>query len=847
MIQRQVSFPIAGISCSNCASTLERKLSGIPGISHVSVNPASEKATVIFDPSAVREETIVRAIQEAGYDVILTRLELPVTGMTCANCSQAIERALKRKVPGVVRANVNLATERATVEFLPGEVKRQDIVKAIENAGYGVVEAPQRELEDYERLAREREASRQKHKLEIGAALAFPLLILSMGRDLGLFGQWAHLTWVNWLFFLLATPVQFYVGADYYVGAYKALRNRAANMDVLIAMGSSAAYVYSVFVTVALTVGYLGWGSHVYYETAALIITLIKLGKLLEARAKVRTSEAIRKLMRLQPPTARVIRDNTEIEIPADEVRVGDIVLVRPGERVPVDGIVISGQSSLDESLLTGESMPVLKKPGSQVTGGTINKQGMFRFEATRVGAETALSQVVRLVQEAQASKAPIQRLADTVAGVFVPVVVLIAAITFFVWWWAIGLGFTPALIRTVAVLVIACPCALALATPTAIIVGTGRGAEQGILFRNAEALEHVRSLRVVVLDKTGTITRGQPSVTDLVHAIPPELLPVLQPVQDSAGSQGPGQSQMAPAGKTLTPEQVLLRLAASAEAGSEHPLGEAIVNAAKEQRLPLSTPELFEAVSGSGIVATVDAHRVVVGNQSFLADLGIELNGLETEARRLQTEGKTVVWTALGTTALGLIAVADQVRSGSKEAVKSMQEMGLEVVMLTGDNWETAKAIAAEVGVTEVQAEIRPAEKAEQIKKLQEQYDHHVAMIGDGINDAPALAQADVGIAIGTGTDVAMETADITLMRPDLNLVPRAFALSQATLRTIRQNLFWAFFYNVLLIPIAAGVLYPFTVLPGFLRSLHPAVAAFAMALSSVTVVLNSLLLKRR
>jgi len=827
MVQRQISLPISGISCANCVNTIERDLKKLRGISHVSVNPATEKATVVFDASEVREEAIVKAIREAGYDVALSRVELPVTGMTCANCAHAIERALKRKVPGVVNASVNLATEKALVEYLPGEATRRDLVKAIEDAGYGVVEAAPGELQDSEKLAREREASRQKHKFQTGALLTLPLFLLSMGRDLGLLEHWAHAPWVNWLFLALASPVQFYVGWDYYRGAYKALRNRSANMDLLIAMGSSAAYAYSVFVTVALTVGYLAWGDHVHFETAALIITLIKLGKLLEARAKVKTSEAIRKLMQLQPATARVILDGNEVEIPVGEVEVGDIVQVRPGERVPVDGVVVSGKSSIDESLLTGESMPVPKKPGSHVTGGTINKQGMFRFEATRVGAETALAQVIRLVQEAQASKAPIQRLADKTAGIFVPIVIVIAAATFVLWWSLAGVGFTAAMIRTVAVLVIACPCALGLATPTAIMVGTGRGAEKGILFRNSEALEVMQELKTVVLDKTGTVTIGQPTVTDILPCIPNELLPILE--SDS-----------------LAPDQILLKLAASAETGSEHPLGEAIVQSARQRGLKFSTPEMFEAVSGSGVIATVDGHEVVVGSESFLRRLGVDLNGMENDGRRLQTEAKTVVWTALGKTALGLIAVADQVRKGSPEAIQRMRQLGLQVIMLTGDNWATARAIASQVGITEVMAEVRPDEKAQEIVKLQGERQTRVAMVGDGVNDAPALAQADVGIAMGGGTDVATETADVTLMRADLNSVPEAFALSHATLRTIRQNLFWAFFYNVVLIPVAAGALYPFSSLPGFLRTLHPALAAFAMTLSSVTVVLNSLRLKR-
>lgn len=828
MAVRQITIPILGISCANCVNTIERELRRLPGVSEASVNLAAERATVTFDTTSLAEEVIIRAIRNSGYEVPLARLEMPVTGMTCANCASAIERVLRRKVPGIVQAHVNLATERATVEYIPGQVTRRDIAAAIEGAGYGVLLGESGPTEDLERLAREREAARQARKFALGALLTLPLLVLSMGRDLGLLGHWAHSSWVNWLFLVLATPVQFRVGWDYYRGGYKALRNRSANMDLLIAMGSSAAYLYSVAVTLALTADYAGWGEHVYFETAALIITLIKLGKLLEARAKVKTSEAVRRLMRLQPRTATIVKDGVEREIPVEEVKPGDVLLVRPGERLPVDGIVTAGQSSVDESMLTGEGMPVDKKAGSQVTGGTINRQGALRLEATRVGAETALAQVIRLVQEAQGSKAPIQRLADRVAGVFVPAVIAIAAVTFLVWWFGTGLGFTTALIRMVAVLVIACPCALGLATPTAIMVGSGRGAEHGILFRNSEALEQMHALRIVVLDKTGTVTVGQPQVTDVVPRIPAELLPVLGNGLES-------------------PRLVLLRWVASAEKGSEHPLGEAIVRAAQEENVKTMVPARFEAVSGEGIITIVEDHEVIVGSRSLMEARGVELNDLEAEAERLRQEAKTVVWAAIGGAVIGLVAIADQVKEGSRRAVDRMKAQGLDVIMLTGDNWGTARSIAREVGITELLAEVKPAEKADRIRVLQTEQGAPVAMVGDGINDAPALAQADVGIAIGTGTDVAMETADVTLMRGDLNSVPDAVDLSRATMRTIRQNLFWAFFYNVALIPVAAGVLYPFAGMPTFLRELHPGLAALAMAFSSITVVFNSLLLKNR
>ncbi|GAB4536127.1 MAG: heavy metal translocating P-type ATPase [Anaerolineae bacterium] len=835
MAERQITLPITGMHCANCSSTIERNLKKLDGVAEANVNYATERATVIFDPSVLGEGAIIGKIKDVGYGVATARVELPVTGMTCANCAATIERVLNKKVPGVVAANVNLATEKATVEYIPGQVTRADLVAAIEKAGYGVVEAGAGELEDVEQRARQAEIRDQTRKFWVGVLFSLPLFLLSMSRDFGLLGTWAHQAWVNWLMLAMAAPVQFYVGRDYYVGGWKALRNGSANMDVLVAMGSSVAFFYSVLVTAALTLGSAALGVHVYFETAAVIITLIKLGKLLEALAKGQTSAAIKKLMGLRAKTARVVRDAQEVDIPIEQVQVGDIVIVRPGEKIPVDGVVIEGRSAVDESMLTGESLPVDKKPGDQVIGATINRQGMLKFEATRVGAETALAQIIRLVQEAQGSKAPIQRLADQVAGVFVPVVIVIAMITLLVWWFIIGAGFTPAMIRMVAVLVIACPCALGLATPTAIMVGTGKGAEQGILFKNSEALERAHSLKVIVLDKTGTITTGQPSVTDVV-------VRGQGAGSGEAGGQGPGEAGE----ERVSAQHSLLRLAASAERGSEHPLGEAIVQAAQARGLSLAQPDRFEAVAGHGVVADVEGHQVVLGNLKLMHERSIHLNGLGAEADRLASEAKTAMWVAIDGVAAGLIAVADTIKPGSKEAVAKMHRLGLKVVMMTGDNLATAQAIAQEVGIDRVLAEVLPGDKAAEVKKLQAEGTGLVAMVGDGVNDAPALAQADVGIAIGTGTDVAMETADVTLMRGDLRSVPQAIALSKATMRTIKQNLFWAFFYNVILIPVAAGVLYPFTFLPIILRSLHPVLAALAMAFSSVTVVTNSLWLRR-
>jgi Cu+-exporting ATPase len=592
---------------------------------------------------------------------------------------------------------------------------------------------------------------------------------------------------------------------------------------VLVAMGSSAAYFYSVAVLLLP-----GLDGHVYFETSAAIITLIKLGKMLEARAKGRTSEAIKKLMGLRPKTARVVRDGTEVDVPIESVQLADVVVVRPGERLPVDGVVIDGHSAVDESMLTGESLPVDKKLGDEVIGGTINKQGLLKFEASRVGAQTALAQIIRLVEEAQGSKAPIQRLADRVSAVFVPAVIAAALLTFLAWFFIGGVGFTDSMIYMVSVLVIACPCALGLATPTAIMVGTGKGAEHGILFKNSEALERAHELTKVVLDKTGTITRGEPSVTDVT------LGERDRGVEDVAG--GTGVEPRLPFTRTA-----LLRLAASAERGSEHPLGEAIVRAAQEEGLVLNGPERFEAVAGQGIISTVEGRVVLVGSRRLIESQGAVLNGLDSALARLEDEAKTAMLVAVDGETVGVLAVADTVKEGSAEAIRQIRDLGLEVVMLTGDNQRTAEVIGQEVGVNRVVAEVLPGGKAAQIKSLQEESEAVVGMVGDGINDAPALAQADVGIAIGTGTDVAMAAADVTLMSGDLRGVPRAIALSRATMRTIKQNLFWAFFYNVLLIPLAAGVFYP-----SLGVRLHPIMAAGAMAFSSIFVVTNSLRLRR-
>ena len=736
------------------------------------------------------------------------QINLPITGMHCENCAATISRNLK-EMAGILVADVSIATEHAAVTYNPSTLSEDAIVEKIRSLGFNVVDA------DSEAAARAEEFQRQKLQFSVGILFTLPLFLLSMGRGMGLIGGWANAPWVNWIMFGLALPVQFYVGWDYYVGSVKALRNRSANMDVLVAMGSSVAFVYSVVVIAALSLNMQGLGNHVYFETAAVIITLIKLGKLLEARAKGQTSAALKKLIRLSPKTACLLKDGEEQNIPVEQIAVSDLLIVRPGESMPVDGIVRDGSSAVDESLFTGESMPIDKTVGDTVASATINQSGMLTIEATRVGSETSLARLVQLVQATQQSKAPIQRTADAVASVFVPVVLCIAVMTFLVWWFVVGDGFTPAMLRLVAVLVIACPCALGLATPTAIMVSTGIGAHRGILFRNSEALEHVGALSRIVLDKTGTLTHGQLTLTDIIT--------------DDGD------------------EKRLLQLAASAERGSEHPIGKAIVLAASERGIDTVIPTDFTAVAGNGIIAQLNENNVIIGNLSLMQQHQISTKVLEVDAEQLQAEAKTVLWVAVDSRVSGLLAVADTVKPEAKAAVAELRQLGCEVTMMTGDNRSTANAIAKNVGITDVMAELLPEDKANAVKKAQEETDGYVAMVGDGINDAPALAQADVGMALGTGTDIAMETADLTLMRGDLRTIPDAIRLSRATLRTIKQNLFWAFFYNVLLIPIAAGVLFPLLFLPSMLRELHPMLAAFAMAFSSVSVVLNSLRLQWR
>jgi Cu+-exporting ATPase len=811
MPDKNVTLPVTGMTCANCAMTIERNVKKLPGVKEMNVNFATEQASVAFDTDEIQINDVVEKIHDAGYGVATATVEFPVTGMTCANCAMTIERTLKKKVPGVLNASVNFASERARVEYIPSLTTIDSMIDAIEDAGYGAIRPDEiLDDEDAELAARNAEIQNQTRKFLVGVLFTAPLFFLSMGRDFGLLGLWSHGAWVNWLFLMLATPVQFYTGWDYYTGGWKSLRNKSANMDVLVAMGSSVAYFYSLALLL-----YPPLGNHVYFETSAVIITLIKLGKMLESRTKGKTGGAIRKLMGLRPKTATILENGKERDIPVSLVTVGNTIIVRPGESVPVDGTVIEGESSVDESMLTGEPIPVDKGPGSQIAGGTINGEGRLKVEATRVGKDTALARIIRLVQEAQGSKAPIQALADRVAAVFVPSVIGIAFLTFILWW-AIGGQFVPSMIRMVAVLVIACPCALGLATPTAIMAGTGKGAEQGMLFKNSEALEMATKLNIIVLDKTGTITIGKPAVVNLI-------------VTDTLAKD----------------EQELLRVSASAERGSEHPLGRAIVNEAEKRGLELFEPHDFRASRGLGVKARVDGREVSVGKPQWFAEMGLNFNDALGDVRSLQAEGKTVMMVVIDQKLAGLIAVADTVKPESGDAITDLHRADLKVVMLTGDNAQTAQSIASTVGIDEVFSEVRPEEKSSKIKELQDHGDM-VGMVGDGINDAPALAQADVGIAIGTGTDVAIETGDVILASGNLTGVSKAIRLSRATMRTVKQNLFWAFFYNIILIPVAAGVLYPFEFLPHFLRQLHPILAALAMAMSSITVVSNSLLLYR-
>lgn len=795
---KEVSIQISGMTCAACSTRIEKGLNKMDGVEQATVNLALEKSTITFDKAKLSEVDFEKKIEALGYGVVKQKSEFDITGMTCAACSTRIEKGLN-KMQGISQANVNLALEKATIEFNPSEVSIADIIAKVEKLGYGAHQKKEdKDPVDY----REKHIKNQQRKFIISAILSLPLLWTMVAHfSFTSFLYVPDILMNPWVQMILATPVQFIIGKQFYVGAYKSLRNGSANMDVLVVMGTSAAYFYSIYQAIG-TAG-TNHSPHLYFETSAVLITLIILGKYFEAKAKGRSSEAIKKLMGLQAKTALVLRDGVEKELPLEEVVIGDMILVKPGEKIPVDGEVIEGTSAVDESMLTGESLPVDKANGDMLYGSTINKNGFIKMKATKVGRDTALAQIIKVVEDAQGTKAPIQRLADKISGVFVPIVIGIAILTFIVWYiWVDPGNFTQALEVLIAVLVIACPCALGLATPTSIMAGSGRAAEFGILFKGGEHLEQTQAIDTVVVDKTGTVTHGKPVLTDVYTAN--------------------GQD-----------EEQFLSLIGAAEKQSEHPLAEAIVQGIHEKGIKLGDIQFFEAIPGYGVQATISGQGVIIGTRKLMQQYGIDIEAILPTMEQLESDGKTAMLAAINGQYAGLVAVADTIKETSKEAIERLQRMGIHVIMMTGDNERTAQAIGKEVNVDAVIAEVLPEGKAEEVKKLQQQ-GKKVAMVGDGINDAPALATANIGMAIGTGTDVAMEAADITLIRGDLNSIADAILMSRKTMRNIKQNLFWAFAYNVIGIPIAAA---------GFLA---PWVAGAAMAFSSVSVVLNALRLQR-
>lgn len=824
----KIVLGITGMHCASCAMIIEKGLKKTDGVIGASVNFATSRASIEYDSSKASPADFIKRIKSLGYDAFeldggmagktgnagkVGNAVLGITGMHCASCAMIIEKGLK-KTDGVKSAAVNFATSRATIEYDAAKTNTIKLIEAVKKGGYGGFEIGEDKSgnheksemsgADREKEAREKEIRTLKQKVVASAILAVPIFLLSFPEMIGL--KLPAGVPVGIILFLLATPVQFIIGKQFYVGAYMALRNKTSNMDTLIAVGTSAAYFYSVAAAIRPEV----FGEAMYFDTGAVIITLILLGKYLEAIAKGRTSEAIKKLMGLRPKTARIIRGGVEVEIPIDDVAVGDILVIRPGEKIPVDGKVIDGHSYVDESMITGEPIPVSKKKGDSVIGATINKNGALKFMAEKVGKDTMLSQIIKLVEDAQGSKAPIQKLADVVSSYFVPTVISLAVLSFGYWYLVAGQAFVFALSIFIAVLIIACPCALGLATPTAIMVGTGKGAENGILIKSGEALETAHKLNTIVFDKTGTLTRGKPEVTNIVAA-----------------------------GKYSYDD--VIRIAAAAEAGSEHPLAEAVMREAGRRKLIAEKVTGFEAVSGKGIRAKLGKNKIAIGNRKMMADHLVKITSeIENKIASLEHEGKTTIIISQDSLLVGLIAIADTLKENSIGAVQRLQKMGLEVVMLTGDNERTAKAIASQLGISRVIAEVLPGEKADKIKSLQAE-GKSVAMVGDGINDAPALAQANVGIALGSGTDVAMETGDIVLIKDNLQDVVTAIDLSKYTMKKIKQNLFWAFFYNVIGIPVAAGILYTTY---GFL--LNPMIAAGAMGFSSISVVSNSAMMKR-
>jgi len=801
-----ISLPVTGMDCANCATAVERSIQKIEGIDQVHVNLASERASFEHHGGNNTIFDVIDEVTKAGYGIAVGEARLIITGLVDEKSSDVLEKKIKN-LTGITQTNINWVSGKVSVNYIPTLVSQVEIRDQIHKAGFEAQILGDQNI-DTEEMIRQQEFQNQRKDLLIGLFLTIPLFILSMSRDLGLAGAWAHQPWVNWLMWALATPVQFYVGRKYYSGAVQSIRNKAANMDVLVALGSTAAYLYSLPILFEWIPG------HVYFETSAMIITLIKTGKFLETKTRGKTSQAIKNLLNLTPDQALVVRDGIEVNISVSEVMLGDILIVNPGAKIPVDGVIISGHSSIDESMLTGESLPVEKQIGSDVIGGTLNNQGAFKFEATKIGKDTALAQIIRLVEEAQGSKAPIQRIADRVSAIFVPAVVFAAITTYLVWQFmavsAPGPGtsqFARAMLNAVAVLLIACPCAMGLATPTAVMVGTGRGARSGILFKSGAALERSGQITTVVLDKTGTITNGTPILTD---------------VGVMKSDEG-----------DITEDQII-RIAAIVEQRSEHPLGEAIVAEAKKRDIRIEDADRFRAIAGKGVKAIVGGKQVIVGNTNLFDDEKIHWTNVEGKISSLRVEGKTVMLVAIDGNLVGWLAVADTVKKNADETIAELNEMGLKVLMITGDNQQVAEAIAAQVGIDRVLAEVLPGGKSAKIKELQEKGEI-VAMVGDGVNDAPALAQADVGISLGTGTDIAIAAAPITLIRGDLSGLTKAINLSKITLATIKQNLFWAFFYNIILIPVAAVGL------------LNPMLAAGAMALSDVFVIGNSLRLNNK
>ena len=814
-MSNQRVYNIEGMTCASCAQTVEKVVSKVPSVEEASVNLATEKLTVSFDENSANEEAVIKAVDDAGYQVVMPgeHMQYDIDGMTCASCSQTIEKVIN-KLDGVQSASVNLATEKMVVDFNPSELSSNDIMEAVKNSGYSAKESLSQEAQaDLDKEKKEKHIKRMWSRFWQSAVLTVPLLYIAMGEMVGLpIPEMIHPMVYPERFALLqlalTIPVLI-IGRPFFIVGFRALFKGHPNMDSLVALGTSAATLYSLYGTIMVLLGDHHFAMNLYYESAAVILTLITLGKYFEAVSKGKTSEAIKKLMGLAPKTAIVIRDGVETEISVDDVVLGDVIVVKPGDKIPVDGVIVSGTSAVDESMLTGESIPIEKKAGDKVIGASINKNGSFQFEATKVGKDTTLSQIIKLVEDAQGSKAPIAQLADKVSGVFVPIVIGLAILSGVAWYFLGQESWIFALTITISVLVIACPCALGLATPTAIMVGTGKGAENGVLIKSGDALETTHKIETIVFDKTGTITEGKPVVTDILVT----------------GS--------------LSKDDFLL-LAASAEKGSEHPLGEAIVLAAEEQGMTFKEIDHFVAIPGHGIEVEIEKETFILGNKKLMLEKQIDLLDFEEESNRLAKEGKTPMYIANSHELLGIIAVADTIKESSLKAIEKLHRMGLEVAMLTGDNKRTAEAIAKQVGIDRVLSEVLPEDKANEVKKLQQE-GKKVAMVGDGINDAPALAQADIGIAIGSGTDVAMESADIVLMRSDLMDVPTAIELSHATIKNIKENLFWAFLYNTLGIPVAMGLLYLFG---GPL--LNPMIAGAAMSFSSVSVLLNALRLKR-